>query len=377
MPSKALYCDEARRILNVERRDLAPEEGARGFTPFVVRGVNVKQRTVSALVSTPNVDRYEEIVQPEAFAKWLPTFMTNPVCCANHTYTGPAGEPTVIGQWTDLRITEEGLIGVCKFMDPGDPLTDAWWARFQQGTIRAFSVGWITHKWVMKQFPDPADPGGGQEVQRRVFTEVELIEISAVAIPANRESLVRAAGADAGAPGMDPAPGESEDLPDGISGRGLTKRIARAVKPALRELLNTDPGGELHQFIAGVCEATVDALRDRGALNAEAGHRCLAHGEPSDPYDYGSYDETGRHIGRAVKPVGSAGAGDDPGEPGEPGEGGSAEAKAAEAELAAALIRAEQAPATPSRVVRFGIPRGHIGGMLNAVPLDADGNWVR
>ena len=66
-------------------------------------------------MSTPNVDRYEEIVEPQAFRKWLPTFMKNPIMVAVHTYIAPNGEPTIIGKWLELRITEEGLLGTAQF----------------------------------------------------------------------------------------------------------------------------------------------------------------------------------------------------------------------------------------------------------------------
>jgi hypothetical protein len=48
------------------------------------------------------------------------------------------------------------------------------------------SVGFITHAFEMREMEFD---GSTQRV--RVFTDVELIEISAVAIPANRESLIR------------------------------------------------------------------------------------------------------------------------------------------------------------------------------------------
>lgn len=162
-----------------------PEEG---YCQAMVRGVDVDARTVTALVSTPNIDRYEEMVDPQAFKKWLPTFMENPVLIAGHRYIAMNGEPTVIGHWTELQITKEGLVGTAQFAKT--ELAEKWWQLFADGSLKAFSVGWITHAWEVREF----ELSKGVKKKIRVFTEVELIEISAVAIPANRESLIKAAG---------------------------------------------------------------------------------------------------------------------------------------------------------------------------------------
>jgi hypothetical protein len=70
---------------------------------------------VTALVTTPNVDRSEEIVSPRGVRQAAAGFHGNPIFCAGHTYSGKAGEPTVIGHWTEMRITEEGMFGTAVF----------------------------------------------------------------------------------------------------------------------------------------------------------------------------------------------------------------------------------------------------------------------
>jgi len=72
-------------LLDSSRRDIAPHIGAIGTSIARVKGVNAKERTVEALVSTPNIDRYEEAVEPQAFRELLPTFLANPVLIAGHT----------------------------------------------------------------------------------------------------------------------------------------------------------------------------------------------------------------------------------------------------------------------------------------------------
>jgi len=151
--------------------------------------IDEDNRTARFVCSSGEVDRYGEIVEPQAFARWLPVFMQNPVLLAGHAHIGPAGEPTTIGHWIDLEVTEQGLVGTAQFLaDDPSGLADAYWYRYLNGAQKAVSVGFIVHRFEMRQIDQD-----GQRQLTRVFTEVELVEISAVAIPANRESLIRAA----------------------------------------------------------------------------------------------------------------------------------------------------------------------------------------
>jgi hypothetical protein len=74
----------------------------------------------------------------------------------------------------------------------------------------------------------------------RVFTEVELIEVSAVAIPANRESLVRAASAF----------NEPRASASGLNDTELRKLIADEITKTL-----TDPLGPVDSLIREVVAA--------------------------------------------------------------------------------------------------------------------------
>jgi len=269
-----LYIDELLRILDPTRRDLVPEVGARGFTEASVRGVDENKRQVTALVSTPNIDRYGEIVLPEAFEESLPKFMRNPVLVAGHRYSTDDGSCPVIGQWIDMKITKEGLIGTCQFLHDDD-LADSWFKRFVQKAIRAFSVGFIAEASEFRTFKLP----DGSTKALRVFTKAELIEVSAVTIPANRESLVIGASASARRrrSGDDDAY-ESEGKPGKLSNRQLSI-LARQLGEPLRKMLRE----ELSQLVTDVVRSTLDAQTSR---------RGISH----DALDY-EYDETGRFLG--------------------------------------------------------------------------------
>ena len=282
-PRSNLYADEALRILDPLHRELEPEPGARSFAPMSVRGIDSKGRRVNALLSTPNVDRYEERILPSAFAASLAGFKTNPILLAGHTAIGPGGEPTVIGHFEDLRITDDGLVGTAKFLDD-DALADAWWKRFEQGAVRAFSVGFLVPEggWEMQQLTMP----DGSMKRIRTFTSVELIEVSAVAIPSNRESLVRAAGAMLGTAGT------ADQEPRGRRGGGgpsLSNRqlsiACRALQPVVRELIKRelDPvrNGALENLIGEVA----DALMPRHSGNYQGGVGPLSE-LPDSELDY-------------------------------------------------------------------------------------------
>jgi len=107
-----------------------------------------------------------------------------------------------------VKITREGLLARAKFANT--PLAEEYFSLYKDGHMKAFSMGWITRAFEMRdtKLPD------GTSKRIRWFTKVELIEISAVAIPANRESLVRAASA---------APGRREQ-----KGERLGRRIRAA-----------------------------------------------------------------------------------------------------------------------------------------------------
>jgi len=258
------YLDQAAKLLDPRSRELEPAKGDSACSIGRVKGVNESDRTVEAVVSAPTVDRYEEIVVPSAFKKWLPLFMENPVLCAGHQYVGiDAGEPTVIGSWKSMEVVGDdetgSLVGVCQFADT--PLAQRYWELYRSGHMKAFSVGWLTHEWQWREY----ELGDGVSKKIRVFTEVELIEVSAVAIPANRDALVRQASFLASA-------GKSHDPVS--SGQGhidvsqLAQEVARHLTPQINQTIkntfNAEPGGELHVLMQDILD--MQAERGHGVL---------------------------------------------------------------------------------------------------------------
>ena len=67
-----LYLNEQHRLLNPYRLDLEPKSGDHGITGFQVKSIDTKNRTVRAMVSTPNQDRHGEVILPESMRTSLP-----------------------------------------------------------------------------------------------------------------------------------------------------------------------------------------------------------------------------------------------------------------------------------------------------------------
>ena len=153
-----------------------------------VKGVNVETGEVDLFipVSTMSVDRDGEIVEPLAFKKTLPKFMKRPVLVASHDYKVLTNQ---IGEWTKLKIGETGMDGKPKYyIGEGNDQAD-WGFKLASKGMAAFSIGFIPTKW---------EDGDGVKSPRRTYQEVELLEISQVIVPSNREAIqsIRSKGVD-------------------------------------------------------------------------------------------------------------------------------------------------------------------------------------
>lgn len=125
-------------------------------------------RIIEGFASTRFPDRVNEIVSPSALSKSMDIFMKNPVVLLDHDKTKP------IGQVMDYKTNQDGLYVRVKIMNT--PTADAAWQEIQQGLRKSFSIGFIPEIVdYTSEFPE--------------ITQLELLEISVVTIPANRESL--------------------------------------------------------------------------------------------------------------------------------------------------------------------------------------------
>ncbi len=129
-------------------------------------------------VSSKEWDRSEEVVEPTAFKRTLPKFKKHPVLVASHDYGDLENQ---IGEWTSLKITDNGLEGKPKYyVNEGNQTAD-WAYNLATKNRAAFSVGFIPKEW---------EDGDGKKSPLRTYKDVELLEISQCIIPANRAAIM-------------------------------------------------------------------------------------------------------------------------------------------------------------------------------------------
>lgn len=134
--------------------------------------------------STPDVDRYDDIIE----APWkLKNFRANPVIPWGHDYSQPP-----IGRAVDVR--EEGGVLIAEIewdMHESNPLGMLVGSQYRREMLSAVSVGFYPGTSVKRASLDKADPRFA-EGWGMVHSHNELLEISAVSIPANPHATVQA-----------------------------------------------------------------------------------------------------------------------------------------------------------------------------------------
>lgn len=128
---------------------------------------------IEGYASTDAVDSYNEIVEPEAFRKFLPKFNEFPILLLNHGWFD-----TPVGKVVEAEIRPRGLWIKARISKTAPQV----WQMIQEGILKAFSIGF---RGVSRQDTDG---------QPSVWKEIELVEISIVNVPANREALFAIAG---------------------------------------------------------------------------------------------------------------------------------------------------------------------------------------
>lgn len=125
--------------------------------------------------STAAVDRYGESIDQ---ASWdLKHFKKNPVILWAHNLTLGEDRPP-IGRATKVKVDGDSLVFDIQF-DMADPFAADIFRKYKEKFLNAFSVGFIPHK-IQRSDEDGVPP---------VLMDNELLELSAVPVPANPEAL--------------------------------------------------------------------------------------------------------------------------------------------------------------------------------------------
>lgn len=130
-------------------------------------------RSLIVTITTPTPDRSGDVVVPKGGR--LEHFLKNPVVLFGHKYDEPP-----IAKAEDLVVTETGIKAKVTFPEEGVyAFADAIYGLIKAGIMHAWSIGFQASRDDVEQLP-----GGGLK-----FNGWDLLEFSAVPVPANPEAL--------------------------------------------------------------------------------------------------------------------------------------------------------------------------------------------
>lgn len=162
------------------------------------------ERALTFCISDNSVDRYGDIVQPAGMDK--KNFRVNPVVLFAHEYWNLAVGRSV-REWSDKAdhggddVTRKVCaIAVFATMDH-NPMAEFVFNSYKGGFLNAVSIGFIPKEIKVRRSEDDADGNGGGKFLGYEYKKWELLEYSAVPVPANANAIVeaRSAGIDVGA----------------------------------------------------------------------------------------------------------------------------------------------------------------------------------
>jgi HK97 family phage prohead protease len=145
--------------------------------------INTEAKTIDVVASTPDLDRDGEVILPSAFARSIASFKANPVILVGHQHRLANGESPVIGAAIPetIKITDKDLSFTMRFAPTKNG--NEHWTLYSEKFQNSFSVGFIPMKWEDRTIE-------GKSV--RHYTDVELLEVSAVPVPSNASAVARA-----------------------------------------------------------------------------------------------------------------------------------------------------------------------------------------
>ncbi len=153
----------------------------RQFVEQKIEGVDKKTRTVTGWASKQELDRYNEVVLADSFAEDLPTFQTNSPLLWGHDQSMPA-----IGSVSKVEVVSgEGLRHTSQFAKTD--FADQVFQLYDEGHLKAWSVSFLPRKF---RTPSDEDKSMFGDATEKVYTRSELLELSAVNVPASPGSLV-------------------------------------------------------------------------------------------------------------------------------------------------------------------------------------------
>ena len=150
--------------------------------PVEVKSIDKELGTLEAIFSTQDVDRHGDIVLQDGWD--ISMFKKNPVILNSHNY-GDAAE--VIGKASGVKVEAKKLQGKITFAVNENPKAKVIFDLYAGGFLNAFSVGFI---------PTAFKTNKDGSTDWYTIESAELLEVSAVSVPANARALAKAKGID-------------------------------------------------------------------------------------------------------------------------------------------------------------------------------------
>lgn len=181
--------------------------------PVEIKAVDKENFTLSAVVSTQTVDRHGDVILQDGWD--LKNFKRNPVILNSHRYDD-ATETIGRADSTKTEGTGKGskLIQKIRFAVNENPKAKVIFDLYAGGYLSAFSVGFIP-----KEFGETKDG----KTDWFTIAQAELLEVSAVSVPANALALAKQKGIDVdvlesknedGDPEADDPDAEPDEIPE-------------------------------------------------------------------------------------------------------------------------------------------------------------------
>jgi hypothetical protein len=141
-----------------------------------VKVLDEANRIIEMIGSSEDYDRVGDRVFMNGIQ--LDNYLSNPVILANHNYGSGTEKPTCIGKALNVSIQGSQLIFKIQFADT--PNGQEWFYLYANKFMNASSIGFIP----LESTPNKQ---GGYD-----FTQIELLELSLVAVPCNPQAVQRA-----------------------------------------------------------------------------------------------------------------------------------------------------------------------------------------
>lgn len=145
--------------------------------PAVIKTVDAENFSLEAVFSSQKEDRHGDVVMQDGWD--MKMFKKNPVILNSHNYDDAT---EVIGRATNVKIVDKELHGKITFAVKENPKAKIIFDLYAGGFLNAFSVGFIPKKF--------------KEDDYFTIEESELLEVSAVSVPANAWALAKSKGID-------------------------------------------------------------------------------------------------------------------------------------------------------------------------------------